>query len=84
MNSWYTAGLLAAEHRADLDREVAGDELRKLAHGVVEPHPGAHIPRSGGTRHSLASMWTTMGERLGGHLGAGHHSNQLRPLHRHR
>jgi hypothetical protein len=72
MNNWYAAGMLAAEHRADLEREAAADELRRVAKSARERGPSGHLPRSGGLRREP--------ERRAPAL-RGHH---LRLVHRHR
>lgn len=56
MNHWYTVGLLADDHRADLDREAAGNARLKVAHSTAEPRPGAHDPDSGGPRRRLVNL----------------------------
>jgi hypothetical protein len=55
MNHWYTVDLLERDHRADLDREAAGNALLKLAHSTAQPRPVAD-PDSGGLRRWLAGL----------------------------
>ena len=63
MNHWYTVGLIAHDHRADLDREAAGNARRALAHGASERRPGAHDPYSEGPRRWLASQGASIQAR---------------------
>lgn len=56
MNHWYTADLLGSDHRADLDREAAGNARLTLAHSTAEPRRGAPDLKSGGPRRWLASL----------------------------
>src|SRR5438445_13447797 len=56
MNHWYTADLLGRDHRADLDREAAGNARLTLAHSIAERRPGAPDLNSGGPRRWLASL----------------------------
>lgn len=64
MNHWYTVGLIADDHRADLGREAARNERAKLAHSAAEPRPGTHDPNSGGHRRWLVSLRASIQGRL--------------------
>jgi hypothetical protein len=64
MNHWYTADLLGRDHRADLDREAAGNARQTLAHSTAEPRPGAPDLNSRRPRRWLASLGAYLPARL--------------------